>query len=67
MTDVWAHRDEDGTGKGDGLVTYLKQPSVDLAIQILDGTPLRDGDKLTMTITQVPYSTDLLASFCARL
>lgn len=48
------HRDDDGTGKGDGLVTYLKQPSVDLAIQILDGTPLRDGDSQTLTITQAP-------------
>ncbi|KAL4431027.1 hypothetical protein ABPG75_006283 [Micractinium tetrahymenae] len=32
-----------GRPKGDGLVTYLKEPSVDLAIQILDGTPLRYG------------------------
>ena len=45
-------RDEDGTGKGDGLVTYLKQPSVDLAIQILDGTPLRDGDGQRMSVSQ---------------
>lgn len=27
--------------KGDGLITYLKGPSVQLACQILDGTPLR--------------------------
>lgn len=45
-------RDEDGTGKGDGLVTYLKQPSVDLAIQILDSTPLRDGDGQRMSVSQ---------------
>lgn len=48
-----ASRDEDGTGKGDGLVTYLKAPSVDLAIQILDGTPLRDGDTRIMSVSQV--------------
>lgn len=48
------YRNEDGSGKGDGLVTYLKQPSVDLAIQILDGTPLRDGEsQKNMTIAQV--------------
>lgn len=46
-------RHEDGTGKGDGLVTYLKQPSVDLAIQILDSTPLRDGDGQRMSVSQV--------------
>ncbi|KAL4426855.1 hypothetical protein ABPG77_006641 [Micractinium sp. CCAP 211/92] len=34
---------QSGRPKGDGLVTYLKEPSVDLAIQILDGTPLRYG------------------------
>ena len=47
-----ASRDEDGTGKGDGLVTYLKAPSVDLALQILDGTALRDGDSRLMSVTQ---------------
>lgn len=34
---------ETGRPKGDGLVTYLKEPSVDLALQIMDGTPLRYG------------------------
>lgn len=48
-----AARDEDGTGKGDGLVTYLKPPSVDLAVQILDGTALRDGDSQLMSVSQV--------------
>lgn len=27
--------------KGDALVTYLKEPSVALAVQLLDGTPFR--------------------------
>lgn len=53
-------RDEDGTGKGDGLVTYLKQPSVDLAIQILDGTLLRDGDSQPMSVSQVGIQQTLL-------
>jgi HIV Tat-specific factor 1 len=36
--------------KGDGLVTYLKYPSVDLACQILDGTPLRStGPNMSVT------------------
>eukprot|EP00899_Mesostigma_viride_P004270 jgi/Mesvir1/13844/Mv15989-RA.1 len=32
-----------GQLKGDGLVTYLKEPSVDLALSLLDGVPLRLG------------------------
>jgi HIV Tat-specific factor 1 len=36
--------------KGDGLVTYLKAPSVELACQILDGTPLRStGPNMSVT------------------
>lgn len=36
--------------KGDGLVTYLKAPSVELACQILDGTPLRaTGANMSVT------------------
>jgi HIV Tat-specific factor 1 len=39
--------------KGDGLVTYLKEPSVDLACQILDGAPLRSvGLPLSVTVAQ---------------
>lgn len=32
--------------KGDGLVTFLKEPSVELAIQLLDGTAFRYGMKV---------------------
>jgi HIV Tat-specific factor 1 len=32
-----------GTVKGDGLVTYLRVPSVDLAVNILHGTAFRPG------------------------
>lgn len=37
------YRDEAGVPKGDGLVTFLKEPSVELAIQLLDGAPFRYG------------------------
>lgn len=45
-------RDESGAVKGDGLVTYLKAPSVDLAVQIIDGTPLRDGLQQLLSVSQ---------------
>lgn len=44
-----------GKQKGDALVTYLKEPSVDLAIQILDGTPLRPNDKLLMSVSRAKF------------
>ena len=41
---------ETGEPKGDGLVTYLKAPSVELACQILDGAHFRSGgDALSVT------------------
>ncbi|XP_008800767.2 splicing factor U2AF-associated protein 2 isoform X2 [Phoenix dactylifera] len=46
---------ETGRVKGDALVTYLKEPSVDLAIQILDGTPLRPGGKIPMNVTKAKF------------
>ncbi|XP_068647899.1 splicing factor U2AF-associated protein 2-like isoform X2 [Aristolochia californica] len=42
---------ETGRVKGDALVTYLKEPSVSLAVQILDGAPLRPGGKIPMTVS----------------
>ncbi|XP_058770658.1 splicing factor U2AF-associated protein 2 [Vicia villosa] len=46
-----------GTGrkKGDALVTYLKEPSVALAIQILDGAPFRPGDKTPMSVSLAKF------------
>lgn len=44
-----------GKPQGDGLVTYLKTPSVQLAIDILDGTPLRYGIKQNMKITEAKF------------
>eukprot|EP01018_Ginkgo_biloba_P015555 Gb_19844 [translate_table: standard] len=46
---------ETGRQKGDALVTYLKEPSVDLALQILDGTPLRPGDKQIMSVSRAKF------------
>lgn len=46
---------ETGRIKGDALVTYLKEPSVALALQILDGTPLRPGGKIPMSVSQAKF------------
>ncbi|KAK9122218.1 hypothetical protein Syun_019835 [Stephania yunnanensis] len=44
-----------GRKKGDALVSFLKEPSVGLAIQILDGAPLRPGDKKPMSVSQAKF------------
>ncbi|XP_018832862.1 splicing factor U2AF-associated protein 2 [Juglans regia] len=44
-----------GRRKGDALVTYLKEPSVALATQLLDGTPLRPGGKIPMSVTLAKF------------
>ncbi|CAN7067979.1 unnamed protein product [Brassica rapa subsp. trilocularis] len=44
-----------GELKGDALITYMKEPSVDLAIQILDGAPLRPADKLLMSVSRAKF------------
>ncbi|OWM86165.1 hypothetical protein CDL15_Pgr010989 [Punica granatum] len=44
-----------GRKKGDALVTYLKEPSVALATQLLDGTPLRPGDNIPMSVSPAKF------------
>lgn len=44
-----------GMLKGDALVTFLKEPSVDLAIKLLDGAPFRPGGTQLMTVTRAKF------------
>lgn len=44
-----------GMLKGDGLVTFLKRPSVELAINILDGTPFRPGMITMMKVQEARF------------
>lgn len=53
---VKVYRDrQSGIPKGDGLVTYLKEPSVLLALQILDGAHFRPGMAKAMTVTKAKF------------
>eukprot|EP01024_Parvocaulis_polyphysoides_P074581 TRINITY_DN9621_c0_g1_i2.p1 TRINITY_DN9621_c0_g1~~TRINITY_DN9621_c0_g1_i2.p1 ORF type:complete len:296 (-),score=33.73 TRINITY_DN9621_c0_g1_i2:305-1069(-) len=47
---------ESGEVKGDGLVTYLKQASVDLACQILDGAPFRIDLQETLSVEPAQFT-----------
>mmetsp|Transcript_12157 Transcript_12157/g.34211 ORF Transcript_12157/g.34211 Transcript_12157/m.34211 type:complete len:481 (-) Transcript_12157:70-1512(-) len=48
-----------GMLKGDGLVTFLREPSVELACTILDGAPLRPGGPpLSVTVAKFEMKKD---------
>ncbi|PNW70131.1 hypothetical protein CHLRE_17g707050v5 [Chlamydomonas reinhardtii] len=50
------YRDKDtGDLKGDALVSYLKEPSVDLACQFLNGAYFRAGMGHTMTVEKAQF------------
>ncbi|KAL6748789.1 hypothetical protein V8C86DRAFT_1109068 [Haematococcus lacustris] len=44
-----------GELKGDALVTFLREPSVALAVQLMDGTPFRPGMTRTMTVQPAKF------------
>ena len=44
-----------GRLKGDGLVTYLKEPSVQLAIDLLDNAPFRYGLEKRMSVSKATF------------
>jgi len=46
---------ETGRKKGDALVTYFKEPSVALAVQLLDGTSFRPGVKIPMSVSPAKF------------
>ncbi|PWZ27855.1 DNA repair protein RAD16 [Zea mays] len=46
---------ETGRKKGDALVTYFKEPSIALAVQLLDGTPFRPGGKTHMSVSPAKF------------
>lgn len=45
---VRLYENEHGERKGDGVVTFAKQPSVDLAIKLYDGAEIRPGKKISV-------------------
>lgn len=54
MTTFITHRDRStGAFKGDALVSFLKAPSVTLAVNLMDGAPLRPGDTKNMMVSDV--------------
>jgi len=48
-----------GMLKGDGLVTFLKEPSVEIACTIMDGAPLRpNGPPMSVSVAQFEKKPD---------
>ncbi len=52
------YKDAEGKFKGDGLIQYYKSESCDLAIEMLNGTPLRslgDKDSIQMKVSKAVF------------
>lgn len=43
------YRDEDGTVKGDGMASYMRHESIELAIEILNGKEIKPGFPVVVT------------------
>mmetsp|Transcript_6502 Transcript_6502/g.10005 ORF Transcript_6502/g.10005 Transcript_6502/m.10005 type:complete len:457 (-) Transcript_6502:69-1439(-) len=54
---VRLYRDTLGNLKGDGIVIFLQRPSVDLAIELLNGTPLRPGGSPLLKVEPADLSS----------
>lgn len=54
------YKSDDGKLKGDGLVTYFKEESVDLAVQLLDDSEFRFGDGVRIKVQKVRIIIRLL-------
>lgn len=54
-----------GAFKGDALVSFLKAPSVTLAVNLLDGAPLRPGDNKNIVVRSHASGIDCM--YCAGL
>lgn len=57
MPRIKLYEDDDGKLKGDALVTYALEPSVENAILILDGVPLRAGEE-GMKVERAKFEND---------
>ncbi|KAJ1727880.1 hypothetical protein LPJ61_004341 [Coemansia biformis] len=54
---VRLYRDGSGVPKGDGLVTYFKAPSVQLALDILDDSPFRAADSARIRVEEAEFGS----------
>ncbi|KAJ3108227.1 hypothetical protein HDU97_001761 [Phlyctochytrium planicorne] len=49
------YKDAEGKFKGDALITYFKEESVDLAINLLDDSPFRFGESVNMRVSKAEF------------
>lgn len=48
---------ESGVLKGDGLITFLQRPSVNIAVKVMHGRPLRPGDGACMSVQEASFGS----------